>query len=510
MNIARNMKCLALALGAVPVLMSQLAFAQAAGDRAYTLHGASRYDANELLGFAAQVVVQRTGEITAKDLAATVEAIYREDGYFLAVVTVGADGQSLYVDEGEIGQVVIEGVSEDYLGLARKYLAPVVGRRGVNQQQLERAVMLVEDIEAISVTTQIDYESGDNVATLRVIGQEEDRSFGSATIDHSPRELGKEVTLSLHQEYYSALTPGDMLKFDVSFGHVFASEDNSAYGAVHYRFPVGASGGFAEIFAGNVNSRRNATGALLQTDVVGRNFVLAYGYPVVRSIDRFGYGLIEFRQSATEVDSGGATFESSVNVVSGSWIYSGALQNGGAFEYALHLSFGNRTTASAVDDGDETFTHLRFGAGWDVPLDRLAQGATVRAELWGQYSADRLPAIEEFYLGSRESERGYAFAEAQGDTGVSARLSIGRDLYPDGPLLTHLRPFGFLDVGYIHNNRPSATERASEFLASAGLGYDAGLINGFAVRNYVAVPLTDGPVTGKGDATVYLSLTKSW
>lgn len=126
---------------------------------------------------------------------------------------------------------------------------------------------------------------------------------------------------------------------------------------------------------------------------------------VVRSVDSFGYGIAELRQSATDAEVGGTIFDSEVNVVSGSWVFSKVLRNGGAYEYALQLSWGERTTTPAFDAGDARFSHLRCGAGWNVPLEKLGSGTTLRAEVWGQYSGSRLSAIEEFHLGSRESER---------------------------------------------------------------------------------------------------------
>lgn len=70
---------LALALAAAPV---------SAQGTQFNLTGVTVYDTAEILGYAAQVVVQRTGTVTAEDLAQTLEIMYREDGYFLAEVFV--------------------------------------------------------------------------------------------------------------------------------------------------------------------------------------------------------------------------------------------------------------------------------------------------------------------------------------------------------------------------------------------------------------------------------------
>ena len=137
--------------------------------------------------------------------------------------------------------------------------------------------------------------------------------------------------------------------------------------------------------------------------------------------------------------------------------------------------------------------------------------SSVRAEFWGQLTPNRLPGIEEFYIGGREEERGYSFAEAQGDNGLSGTLEVGRDLFIGADdILRRVRPFGFFDVGYVHNNDPAATELGDETFASLGLGLDAEFAHGFFARSYLGVPLTDGPTTRTGAPAFYLGLTKTW
>ena len=123
----------------------------------FNLTGVSEYDPPELLSFAAQTVVLRHGTVTAGDLARAVQAIYREDGYFLAEVFVASDGRTLVVDEGRIGQIVIEGVDERTFRLIRSYMDPLRKNGAVTLDKFERAIMLVEDIEAISARVEIDY-----------------------------------------------------------------------------------------------------------------------------------------------------------------------------------------------------------------------------------------------------------------------------------------------------------------------------------------------------------------
>ena len=479
----------------------------------FELQGAGAYNAEEILSFAAQVELQRTGRVTAEGIARTIETIYREDGFFLAEASVAADGRTILLDEGQIGSLSIEGVDQRTAALIRGYFAPVIGKLGVTLAEFERAVMLTEDIQSVVASAEVYYPDGQETAHVRVVAEQQDTSFGYVTLDNPAREFGDAATLTFSQEFVSLLMPGDLFRFELSGTAAFDGDEEDIYGSIVYRAPVGTAGTYGEVYLGNAVGDRDATGTLSQTDLGGNTAIIALGHPFLRSVDTYGYGLIEARRSSSDSDVNGVStdFESAVNVLGASWIYGRALQNGGAFEYAANLSFGTRTSdANGFDDGDEDFWHLRAGAGYQQPVSWFGENSSFRAEFWGQYTPDRLPGIEEFYLGGIDDERGFAFAEVQGDSGISAAFQAGRDFFPSSQNLRRVRPFGFVDVGYVKNNDPSATETDDEFLSSIGVGVDFEFESGFYVQSYLAVPLTSGPDTESGDPAFYLALSKSW
>lgn len=479
----------------------------------FELQGAGAYNAEEILSFAAQLELTRTGSVTAQGIARTIETIYREDGYFLAEARVGNDGKTIILDEGKIGSLSIEGVDEKTFARINSYFRPIVGKQGVTLAEFERAVMLTEDIQSVAASAEIFYPNGQDTAHVRVVAQQQDTSSGYVALDNPAREFGDAATLTLGQEFVSLLTPGDLIRFELSGTAAFDGGEQDIYGSVIYRAPVGGSGTYGEVYLGNAIGDRDATGTLRQTDLDGDTVILAIGHPFVRSVDSYGYGLLEVRRSSSDSDVDGVAtdFDTTVNVLAASWIYGHALQNGGAYEYATTLSLGSRTSdASGFDDGDEDFWHLRAGVGYQQPVEWFGENSSFRAEVWGQYSNDRLPSIEEFYLGGIDEERGYAFAEVQGDSGVSAMFQAGRDFFPDSSPLKRIRPFGFIDVGYVTNNDPSGSEIDDEFLSSVGVGLDMEFGNRTFVQGYIAVPTTSGPDTDSGDAAIYLALSKSW
>ena len=517
--MSRNMKnyiigffCATTLLDAAPVALANETRVVLA-EQSFEVRGVGAYNASEILSYAAQVEVQRTGQVTASGLATAIETIYREDGYFLASARILSDGRTIVVDEGLIGSISIEGVDASTFKLIEGYFKPILGKLAVRLSEFERAIMLVEDIQSISASAEITYPNGNDAAHVRIVAEQLDTSSGYVTLDHPSREFGDAVTLTFSQEFVSLLTPGDLFRFELAGTESLNNGDSDLYGSLAYRLPVGSAGTYAEVYLGNAVGDRDASGALRQTDLEGNTAIIALGHPFVRDVHSYGYGLLELRRTSsdTDVDGSPLDFDSTVNVLGASWIYGETIDHGGAFEYAVNFAIGDRTSdADGFDDGDENFWHLRAGAGYQKPVAWFGENSVFSAELWGQYSPDRLPGIEEFYLGGIDEERGYIFAESRGDKGISASLQAGRDFFPATNGIRRLRPFGFLDLGYIENNAPSPSEQEDEFLSSAGVGLDAELSNGVFIQSYVAVPLTSGPDTDNGDPAFYLALSKSW
>ncbi len=480
-----------------------------AGGTSITLRGVTVYEGRDILSYAAKVAATRFGRVRADEVAQIIEAMYREDGHFLAAAQVSASGGEIIVEEGRIDRVLIEGVDTETFRLLRRYVEPVVGKDAITLAEFERAVMLADDLPEVSVTAEIDYPPGAEGGVLRLVAVEEPGSLGRITLDNPARSFGEAATLTFEQSYLGAFTPGDLFRLGFFGTRRFDRDDYAVFGSVTYRFPVGGSGAYIEGYAGNARAGRDARGALLETDIEGRTGIIAYGYPILRDIERYGYVILDARTASTDVDVSGTTFDSGVNTVGATWLYGDVTDDSGFLEYGLNLTFGEDTGA-ADPNADDRFWHIRFGVGYEAPTRLFGDQSFVNAQLWGQWTNSRLPAIEEFYVGGREDERGYAFAEAQGDSGLSASLEVGRDFYPDGAMVQRWRPFAFLDGGFVVNNEPVAPEPKDITLASAGLGVDAQFDSNVFLRGYVGVPLTDGPLTDAGDPSVYLSITKSW
>ncbi len=117
-----------------------------------------------------------------------------------------------------------------------------------------------------------------------------------------------------------------------------------------------------------------------------------------------------------------------------------------------------------------------------------------------QISDSPLVTNEQYAVGGLTSVRGYFVSEAVGDDGVNFGFEGRAPSFASliGGPLDELRVFGFVDVGYVRVRQPQP-EQASHFtLFSGGAGVRLRLFDAITGEALVAVPMTDGPLTGAG------------
>jgi hemolysin activation/secretion protein len=173
---------------------------------------------------------------------------------------------------------------------------------------------------------------------------------------------------------------------------------------------------------------------------------------------------------------------------------------------------GNDLASYRSEDPRVTAVHwkaLRGGASYLAPFGQGGWILSMRGA-W-QYSPDVLIAGEQFGLGGVASVRGTDIERPlSGDSGVSATVEAST---PE--LVQGLRFAGFVDGGWIGNNKPTTgLKPASDQLSSVGVGlrYFRGPLAATLDYGYIVtgskVPLTFNSAAPKaGDDRVYLSVS---
>jgi hemolysin activation/secretion protein len=154
------------------------------------------------------------------------------------------------------------------------------------------------------------------------------------------------------------------------------------------------------------------------------------------------------------------------------------------------------------------WTALRGGANYVSPF---AGGWLLGVRTQFQYSPDVLIAGEQFGLGGTGSVRGTEVERPlSADKGISASAEVTTPELAPG-----LRVLGFVDAGWVTNNRPNGTTKpASDRLSSAGVGLRYGTgpfaftVDYGRLLNSSNVPLSvNGASPRRGDERVYVNLS---
>ncbi len=138
-----------------------------------------------------------------------------------------------------------------------------------------------------------------------------------------------------------------------------------------------------------------------------------------------------------------------------------------------------------------TFTRIsRFGAGWSVRLDALAQ-----------QTPHTLPYGERFKIGGDRLGRGFEVAEIAGDSGLGAKVELRRNLFNTPRMLRGASLYGFYDIGAAF--KQDAPGRESAATAGFGFAISAGRVSSILE---LAQPLTHPDVEGRKDLTLFAEL----
>ena len=377
-------------------------------------------------------------QIPASDVFKLAEAIqrkYRDDGYFLATVTVPqqrvADGRlRLMVTEGYISNILIEGDVGPVSEKAKEYLENLVGKKPINISDLERYLLLTEDLPGIKVKAVMrpgrEPGSSELIAQLQrewwdLFNQTDNRGsnftgpvqslfaggINSFTAMGDRLELSYFTTLDSENNFlqgaYSGYIGSEGFRFRLYGG----------YGRIRPGDPISQTGYFGQVTIAGlqlyhpiIRSRR-VNVALNGSFDYYRSIVDVTGNIRLSSVDlRSVRGWIDasYRDPFNGVTYGNIRFSKGVNVLGASKAGDQLLPRQGAdpnyFKVNAELS---RLQGLYSDD--------------DFALNLFVTGAA-------QLTDSILPPSEKFFLGGERLGRGYYAGQVTGDRAIAASIEL--------------------------------------------------------------------------------------
>lgn len=465
-------------------------------------------------------------EITLAELygiANAVTAEYRNNGYILTRVVIPPqtidDGNVRFqVVEGYINNIVIQGPEEEAgaLELIRQYASNISTGGALNIAQLERELLIINDLPGISARSILSPSSVPGAADILIIVERDPWDALASVDNYGSRYLGP-LQLTGGFTANSWFGTNEAITAQAAF-----APDNGlelAYGALSYEAPIGSMGTKLRLFASKTRTEPGFD--LTQFDVKGQSdlYSLQATHPFIRSrnTNLVGRAIFDWR----DVES-----KNNIELTRKDRIR--ALRIGGRYDF-LDTLFGVAVNAIDIEvsqglnilgasqegranltraQGDPQFTKIQAEY---QRLQRINDDFNLLLVGRGQLSADALLSSEEFSIGGINLGRGYDPSEITGDDGIAGKAEIqwNNPYTIDAPYIDSYQLYGFFDIGTVWDQDPTTAAQKRDSISSTGTGVRVNFTGDTQADLAIAFPLTREVQTqGDDDPKVYFGLNK--
>mgnify|MGYP000904817243 CR=1 FL=1 len=450
-------------------------------------------------------------------LAADLTRQYRNDGYILTQVvvppqTIEGGHVKLMVVEGYISDVTVEGDNTDTERALIASYANHLKDRPLNTRELEKAILLTNDLPGVSARSIISPALNHaGAAQLRIVTERKSYNALLSADNYGSRFLGP-------LQLQGALSGNSLLGMNerITTDLIYAPDGSElAYGDLIYTQPIGSWGTRLEVKGALAASD---PGYILKPfDINGRAVTLSVriDQPIwrTRAENWSVYGLLEGRNNMTQSNAD-ITRKDRIRAIRLGTDYDriDSLFGGGFNSLNLELAQG-LDLLNASDEGD---TNLSRTAGDPQftkmeaefqRLQRLTTGVNLLLGVRGQIADEAMLSSEEFGVGGPQYGRGYDPSEIVGDDGIAGKLEVQfNDPVPASFLKTY-QLYGFLDGGRVWNDDATTAADREISVISTGIGVRATLKTNTEAGMYVALPLNrDVQTLGNEDPRVFVNV----
>jgi hemolysin activation/secretion protein len=466
--------------------------------RGLEIEGATVYPADELLGPYRDLVGSEISVGRVFEIAEEIQAKYADDGYVLTRVVVPAQRVSegvfrLRVVEGYIGEFRVDGEVGPVRNQIESYLRNLTEIRPVRTQDLERYLLLANDLPGITAVGVLRPGAGETGAAELVVTAARNSFEGYAVLNNRGSRFEGPVRIAASFRPQSFSPFGE--RVETLMFHAFDPEDyEQFYGRVGYGQQLGGDGLRVESFLSYSPVDVGHTLRELDVETESLRTGLSLGYPVIRTRVKNLYldagveviqSLVDvldtpFSRDALRVLHLGATFD-----------YRDSLK--GQSEFGLQVRQGiDAFGASDKGDpelsrpaGESRFTTLN---GSISRLQSIWGGLDLYLAAEGQFAFDTLLSDAEFRVGGDLFGRGYDPSELAGDHGVGATAELRYTGTTDWPIFPQYQFYTFYDFGAVWNKDPGLGQRES--LVSLGGGVRTRFFENMYADVEVARPMT--------------------
>ena len=405
---------------------------------------------------------------------------YRQAGYILSRALIPRqrvrDGVvQILVVEGYIDQVNIEG-AEKMQPKITKYLDKIVGQKPLKIQDLERYLLLVNDLAGITSQNVLRPSDVTPGASELVVVAERKAIDAFLSYDNYGSDYQGPERAAIGANFNSMTGIGEKI---TAIGMVANPASELKFGLISLDVPIGSEGLTLNMNAYTSPSEPDDELSELDTESQDDEYGISLKYPFVRSRNlnfnleggyRYTYYDVQALDATIVHDKipkfFGTGYLDFIDAFSGSNIINLTVKQG--VDWWADTEKGSLTSSRL--EADSKFISFSGEIQRTQYLDKYVPGLSLVLKFLWQYSDEPLYSSEEFSLGGRIIGRGFNDGEIQGDKGIgfTAEFQYLTSEYHD--FTTQL--YWFFDSGQVWNldDVDENTKNENPVLESAGVG----------------------------------------
>ena len=441
---------------------------------------------------------------------------YRADGYILSKAVLPAQqfGKGngvvrVQVVEGFVGQVVVEG-EQGKRELVRRYLNKIEGNRPLNIKDLERYLLLANDLPGISAKAVLRPSATVGAADV-VVTVEQDRFEGSLAADNRGTTFLGPVQFTGIAVANSLLGLNDRT---TARAIVTSDVDELTFFDVSHEQQIGTEGTKVKLTVARSDSNPGASLEPLDIEGESTTYGIRAQHPFIRTRTKNLTGNIAFDVRDTKTDLSGLFFsEDKIRAVRVGADFDIADPLGGVTLTNVLMSQGI-DALGATDDGagrtraDGAHDFTKFELSITRRQDLSFGGLSLLAAVTGQYALDPLLSAEEFTVGGLGFGQAYDPSELAGDHGAAFHTELQYGNVLGYRWFDSYQAYVYYDIGAVWQETSAITpDSDQQSLASAGLGLRFNINETFSGSTEIGFPLTrDVAAEGDNNPRFFFSL----
>ncbi len=455
--------------------------------------------------------------ITISELQKVADLIteeYRKQGYLLAKAYIPEQKVingviEVSVVEGRVGEIKIQGEHKYYSdAFIRRHFEPLINEGAVNQDTLERALLVLNEYPKLKVKTTL--QAGKEPGTTDIIVTAENSFPIDFTIDYNnfgSKFVGRN-RFGLTFDVGNLIKEGSVLSLRGVTGE---DPDDFLFGRVAYTIPLSVKGTKLGVYyaAGNYDVGKELE--ILEMEGKSQNFGVYISHPFIKKRNLTLSAELGFHaKNAKQYIFGDLFSHDKIRSLRGGITYE-STDSTGRTAAAVFITQGLGHVLGAMENDDPMASRFRADNKFTkvnldiVRLQRIAQPVILILKGSGQLSSDSLVAIEQFSIGGQDSVRGFPSGEHMGDSGYSVTGELRVSPLNNKEILQLAL---FIDHGYISVENPVAGQKKDESLTGAGIGVRLNLPYNFNIRADVGFPLDPSENSEGKNAVFYLQAVK--